>query len=355
MEVPRCQIHVDVTKDSETMNSAVRQVCKAVVKEWANVDEHVMQVSHITGGITNLLLKVAVSSSGVSLQSVTVRIFGPNTETVIDRQRELQAIHHLSTSGFGAELRGLFENGMVQSFIVARTLTPSDISQPKVAARIARELRRFHEADTPMSKEPQLWVDISKFMSEASTVSFEDPKKQETFESISFRELNDEIDELKRACDSLDAPIVFAHNDLLAGNVMYNDETDKLYLIDFEYSSYNYRGYDIANHFNEYAGFDCDYSLYPSKDVQYFFFRHYLNGLSSQKVEITEADLSKLYIETNCYALASHIYWAIWAILQARFSSIDFDYLDYFFLRFGEYKKKKQEFLSLMPSHQINE
>lgn len=40
--------------------------------------------------------------------------------------------------------------------------------------------------------------------------------------------------------------------------------SDKLYFIDFEYGSYSYRGYDIANHFNEYAGFDCDYSLYVS-------------------------------------------------------------------------------------------
>lgn len=37
---------------------------------------------------------------------------------------------------------------------------------------------------------------------------------------------------------------------------------EKLYFIDFEYGSYNYRGFDIGNHFNEYAGYDCDYSLY---------------------------------------------------------------------------------------------
>jgi len=38
--------------------------------------------------------------------------------------------------------------------------------------------------------------------------------------------------------------------------------TEKLYFIDFEYGSYSYRGYDIANHFNEYAGYECDYTLY---------------------------------------------------------------------------------------------
>ena len=36
---------------------------------------------------------------------------------------------------------------------------------------------------------------------------------------------------------------------------------DKVYFIDYEYASYNYRGYDIGNHFAEYAGFECDYSL----------------------------------------------------------------------------------------------
>lgn len=46
----------------------------------------------------------------------------------------------------------------------------------------------------------------------------------------------------------------------------------KLYFIDFEYGSYNYRGFDIGNHFNEYAGYDCDYSLYVNcSDISLFF------------------------------------------------------------------------------------
>lgn len=35
----------------------------------------------------------------------------------------------------------------------------------------------------------------------------------------------------------------------------------KLHIIDYEYGSQGYRGYDIANFFNEHAGFECDYSL----------------------------------------------------------------------------------------------
>ena len=51
-----------------------------------------------------------------------------------------------------------------------------------------------------------------------------------------------------------------------------------LQLIDFEYSSYSYRGFDFGNHFNEWAGFDCDYSRYPDPQQQERFFRSYLQG-----------------------------------------------------------------------------
>ncbi|KAG6401614.1 hypothetical protein SASPL_138478 [Salvia splendens] len=71
------------------------------------------------------VLKVSVREKDGSAVSTTVRLYGPNTEYVIDRQRELQAIPHLSAAGFGAKLLGVFGNGMVQSFIDARTLTPS--------------------------------------------------------------------------------------------------------------------------------------------------------------------------------------------------------------------------------------
>ena len=45
------------------------------------------------------------------------------------------------------------------------------------------------------------------------------------------------------------------HNDLLAGNLLLTNSEEEgedtyITLIDYEYGSYNFRGYDIANHFN---------------------------------------------------------------------------------------------------------
>ncbi|KAK8523507.1 hypothetical protein V6N12_048027 [Hibiscus sabdariffa] len=317
--------------------------------KWAKLSESCFSVETVSGGITNLLLKVSVKEENGENVSVTVRLYGPNTDYVINRERELQAIKYLSAAGFGAKLLGVFGNGMVQSFIYARTLTPSDMRKPKLASEIAKQLRRFHQVEIPGSKEPQLWIDLFKFFEKASSLQFEDTDKQKIYETISFEEVHKEATQLKELTGLLNAPVVFAHNDLLSGNLMLNDEQEKLYFIDFEYGSYNYRGFDIGNHFNEYAGYDCDYSLYPSKDEQYHFFRHYLQPKKPN--EVSEKDLEALYVETNTFMLASHIYWALWALIQARMSPIDFDYIDYFFLRYNEYKKQKETYVSLAKSH----
>eukprot|EP00250_Pteridium_aquilinum_P001431 c11626_g1_i1 orf=243-1352(+) len=350
--VPSCDLYVEPSLDPRDLHSKVRNVCRALIEEWFHIPDEEFCVTQVSGGITNLLLKVSVKASKAENDSVTVRIFGPNTDEVIDRKRELQAIRFLSDAGFGAKLLGVFQNGMVQSFIEARTLTPSEMTTPKLAALIAKEVRRLHEMVLPGPKDALLWTDISKLLEKASTLSFEDDEKQKRYKSISFKKLREDIQALKDASNLLKAPVVFAHNDLLSGNLMYSDAEDKLYLIDFEYGSYNFRGYDIGNHFAEYAGFECNYSLYPDKKTQFHFFRQYLNAEEPSKV--TDAELEELYIECNFYALASHLYWAVWAIVQAKFSPIDFDYLDYFFQRFEEYERRRDEFMSFATNHMDN-
>lgn len=215
-------------------------------------------------------------------------------------------------------------------------------------AKIAKQLKRFHQLEVPGSKEPQLWNDIFKFFKQASALEFDDVERQMTYKTISFQEVHNAILELKGLTDRLTSPVVFAHNDLLSGNIMINEVEDKLYIIDYEYASYNFRGFDIGNHFAEYAGLDCDYNLYPSKDEQYHFFRHYLQPDTH---EVAEEDLFRLYVEANTYSLASHVFWALWGLIQAKMSPIDFDYLGYFFLRYNEYKRRKEKYFSLAKSY----
>ncbi|XP_065849768.1 probable ethanolamine kinase [Euphorbia lathyris] len=349
LHIQSSQLTVDTALSLHQMAPRLRELCKDIFKKWSNLEDSRFSVETVSGGITNLLLKVSVKEDQENEVSVTVRLYGPNTDYVINRERELQAIKYLSAAGFGAKLLGVFGNGMVQSFINARTLTPADMRKPKLAAEIAKQLRKFHQVDIPGSKEPQLWSDIFKFYENASILHFDNIEKQRKYETISFKEVYGEVIEIKELTSCLDAPVVFSHNDLLSGNLMLNEDEDKLYIIDFEYGSYSYRGFDIGNHFNEYAGYDCDYSLYPSKDEQYHFFRHYLH--SDKPHEVSDEELEALYVETNTLMLASHLFWALWALIQAKMSPIDFDYLGYFFLRYNEYKRQKDHCCSLARSY----
>lgn len=63
-----------------------------------------------------------------------------------------------------------------------------------------------------------------------------------------------EINLLKEKLSDLGSPIVFAHNDLLLGNVIYTKEQSSVTFIDFEYAAANYQAFDIGNHFNEFVG-----------------------------------------------------------------------------------------------------
>lgn len=56
--------------------------------------------------------------------------------------------------------------------------------------------------------------------------------------------------------------------------------------------------------------------------------------------------MERCVAEANVYALAAHQFWGAWALLQARWSKIEFDYLQYSQLRWSEYRRRRHEFLA---------
>lgn len=61
--------------------------------------------------------------------------------------------------------------------------------------------------------------------------------------------------------------------------------------------------------------------------------------------EVAAHDIETLYHETQLFALASHLFWGIWAMVQANCSTIDFDYFGYSLLRLAEYRRRRQQVL----------
>lgn len=96
--------------------------------------------------------------------------------------------------------------------------------------------------------------------------------KRDEYKQLDFGALEADIAETRTACELAGSPLVFAHADLLSGNLLLlrrpgdsaqaplDLRTAPLQVIDFEYSMYAPRGFDVGNHFTEYAGFECDYT-----------------------------------------------------------------------------------------------
>lgn len=177
--------------------------------------------------------------------------------------------------------------------------------------------------------------------------------------------LKEEMGSLRKLLDTTPSPVVFCHNDIQEGNILLLSEpenADSLMLVDFEYSSYNYRGFDIGNHFcewvydythEEWPFYKAQPADYPTRGQQLHFIRHYLaevkkgETISQEEQRKLEADL---LVEANRYALASHFFWGLWSILQASMSTIEFGYLEYAQSRFQSYFQQKAQLTSLQPS-----
>lgn len=114
---------------------------------------------------------------------------------------------------------------------------------------------------------------------------------------------------------------------MLLGNVIYTENLNRVTFIDYEYAEYNFQAFDIGNHFTEFAGIDeIDYSRYPSKEFQKEWLQVYLETYNSPET-VTLEDVDRLYSQVNKFALASHLFWTVWALIQAQHSTIEFDFI----------------------------
>lgn len=157
--------------------------------------------------------------------------------------------------------------------------------------------------------------------------------------------------------------LVFAHCDLLHGNIIVEpkDVTEAsgsgddltICFIDYEYATPSPVAFDICNHFAEWGGFECDYTVIPSRAQRLSFIRSYIrayfakkNTGSSAPVDeaMLEAESQKLFVEVDIFRGIPGFYWGIWSQIQAVISEIDFDYASYADVRLGEYWAWKAEF-----------
>uniref|UniRef100_A0A8C7XHH0 Ethanolamine kinase n=1 Tax=Oryzias sinensis TaxID=183150 RepID=A0A8C7XHH0_9TELE len=368
--------------DRETKSRAFIWCRDFLSGSWRTIHETDFYISIVSGGLSNQLylcsLPDHVPCVGEEPRQVLLRIYGAILQVgfiwfgsrsfVFESENfigvdslvlESVMFAILAERTLGPKLYGIFPEGRLEQYLPNTRMLTDQLADPAISAEIAIKMARFHKMVMPFNKEPKwLFGSLNKYMDQVMNISFVREAHLKKYKKLMRLDLPAELENLRKLLAATPSPVVFCHNDVQEGKYLSDKDgnsTDRLMLIDFEYSSYNYRGFDFGNHFcewmydytfDEWPFFKATPKNYPSREQQLLFIRSYLGEYdNNSEVGVDRTQIEEdMIIEANRYALASHFLWGLWSIIQAKLSKIEFGYMDYAQVRFDAYFKQKKLF-----------
>lgn len=335
--------------------------------QWIQaLEKYAKEEGDTAGSTTGCCATVAPPPTTTKIpDEVLVRVFG--AIGMIDRDIENSTYAALAQQGIAPGYYGRFANGRLEGWCPGmRPLDVQDI--PHHVVPIAQALGRMHrdfrlpsylQSYHPLDQ-PSMWTQLHSWLVQATEQS------QHVLNPDVVRRLvpplstiADELQWLKQTQIPSDAVVLFCHNDLLAANILYDDQHGTIQLIDFEYGGINYRSFDLANHFNEWAGGPPtnphpNYEWFPTLETQRIFVKTYLQSFHQRGATVShksngctmneEGEVDRLLVELHGFILANHLYWGLWAINQAAIEGCEeFDYMEYAIQRFRQYDLVKRQ------------
>ncbi|XP_050453294.1 choline/ethanolamine kinase isoform X2 [Cataglyphis hispanica] len=355
-------------KNPEMRDTAAR-ICRDYLHGvWKYVTAQNIILKRISGGLSNWLYNIQLPEGTIPIRGeprqVLLRLYGQiHGEKALEGLITESVIFTLlSERRLGPRLHGVFPGGRIEEYIPARPLLTKELADFTLSSLIAEKIGQIHTMQIPISKEPNwIWDTMNNWLIIATDIleNIEDIDIQhlDNINAIKYINLEYEINWLKNLVMQQKYPVTFCHNDMQEGNILLRQNTRKpeLVLIDFEYCSYNYRGFDIANHFAEwqydytapeYPFFHERPSAGPTKEQKLNFIRAYLKKLGKEG----SVEEHHIMMEIRVFSLASHLFWGLWSIVNAKISQIPFGYWDYAASRLKNYMYLKEKILASGPT-----
>ncbi|XP_023322093.1 choline/ethanolamine kinase [Eurytemora carolleeae] len=358
---------------------------------WKLISPNQICIKQISGGLSNLVFFVGLPDSvdpvGREPSQVLLRLFGDLGSGPAYQYRlitETVVFTMLAERNLGPTLQGVFPGGRLEEFIPGHPLTTTELRSPEYSDLIAKNVALVHSLEVPVSKEPTWLGDtmrslVSKLkpLSPESVCSAE---RNAVLELINW-DLRSEVDWLISFLKHVPSPVVFSHNDVNCGNILVREDKsagwDPIVFIDYEFAAYNYRGFDLANHFIEwvydygtkvYPFYIRDIKQYPTRSQRERWIRKYLETYEEQEFLQEENNLrtrngrhhnqpkgqmEDILDEVAAFSLASHLLWTVWALKQGQSSSITFSYYSYARDRLADYKIEKEHVVKLFQEKNL--
>lgn len=256
----------------------------------------------LSGGLTNTNYRVEVDGA-----PYVVRIPGASTELLaVDRANEYHNTKAAGESGVGPRIAHYLpdKNVMVLEFIRGETMTIPKLQAPGMPARIAQSLRKLHAG-------PRFLRDFNMFR--LTEYYLKIVYQHEARIPDGFQAHMPAVSRIEAALARRPLVAVPCNNDLLAEN--YIDDGQQLWLIDFEYSGNNDPCFELGN--------TCQEQQYDEPRI----------------VEMCAAYFGEPYTDKlarmNLNMIMSDVGWTLWAAIQAKISTIEYDFWGWAVERWG--------------------
>ena len=260
------------------------------------------EISPLSGGLTNENYLVQVDG-----ERYVMRLPGESTELLsIDRENEVYNTKAAAGTGIGPRvLEHLADlDVMVLEFIAGPTMSAETLQSVHMARRMAASFKTLHSA-------PRFLHDFNMFRLIEYYLRIVD--QHGVVIPRGYRDKLPVVAEIERAVGVHSLPPVSCHNDLLCENFI--DDGQSLRIVDYELSGNNDPCFDLGNTAQE-AIFNDD--LREVLCEAYF----------------GRPDPHQL-ARMNLFALMSDVGWTLWGAIQAKISTIDYDFKGYYASRWA--------------------
>ncbi|HEX9837697.1 MAG TPA: choline/ethanolamine kinase family protein [Anaerolineales bacterium] len=266
-----------------------------------------VSVYALSGGLTNTNFKVEVAG-----KPYFVRVPGESTELLaIDRNNEYHNTKAASEAGVGPQvLYHLPEYSvMVLEFLQGKTMSKESLNEPGMPTRMAQAIKQLHAG-------PRFFSDFNMFRLTEYYLNICRDRNIHTPEG--YLDRMPTVAEIEKAMSVNPLPTVPCNNDLLAEN--YLDDGKQLWLIDYEYSGNNDPCFELGN--------TCQEMQFNDKQISEIC-AAYFGSATPDKIARMKLNM-----------IMSDVGWGLWAAIQAKISTIDFDFWGWAEERWGRAVEK---------------
>lgn len=273
-----------------------------VVEQIGDWQGKPVAIQPLSGGLTNTNYRVDVDGT-----PYVVRIPGAKTELLaVDRANEYHNTKAAAEAGVGPKIAHYLpeHSVMVLEFIHGETMSIARLQAPGMPSRIAHSLKRLHAG-------PRFLTDFNMFR--LTEFYLKIAGEHEVRIPGDFLSYMPRVERIEKALDRNPLPAVPCNNDLLAEN--YIDDGEMLRTIDFEYSGNNDPCFELGN--------TCQEQQYDEPRI--------VEMCAAYFGEAAPDKLARMKLNM----IMSDVGWTLWAAIQARISTIDFDFWGWAVERWG--------------------